>query len=65
MGYYISATALGVMYDNTWFEKHKMLHIDIRLFQPLLSELMGKIFSLRFQKLDSEVDGWFWYPYST
>ena len=33
------------------------------LQQPLLSELMGKSFSLRFQKLDSEVGGWFWCPY--
>ena len=31
--------------------------------QPLLSELRGESFTLRFQKLDSEVDGWFWCPY--
>ena len=25
----LSAAALGVMYENTWFNKHYMLNIDI------------------------------------
>ena len=50
---------VGIVFTRMHLREHLRIVLCKQLPQPLLSDLMGESFTLRHQKLDSEVDGWF------